>query len=215
MTENFDVSPYCGQKKLAIDIGCNISCGENWIERFLDRGFKHVVGFEPNPVGWDKTYAQYKDNGRVTLHHIAIATWEHKSITMKSCHDLDNQGRQPGGGWIATDTTPQDKRPSFRNYEVIAHTLDHFKLKPEVIKIDVDGCDLDVLKSSEITLQTCACVIIEHRYDREKIDDFLIMRGFTKKKTSGNDSFYVRLQHSPISKGPDKVLAAEGVLEDA
>lgn len=185
---NFDIEPYCDRKTLAVDIGCTIGVGADWISRFLDRGFEHVVAFEPNPVGWDLTYDKYKDDRRITLYHMAIAPDAYFSITMKDCHG----GKPSPGGWISTETNLKDERPSKRDYKVDAATLDSFNLQPQVIKIDVDGADLNVLRSCQTTLHTCKCVIIEHRFDKDEIKDFLTERGFTHKETSGQDSFFVR-----------------------
>lgn len=194
MSKDFDVATYCDEKTLAVDIGCTIGTGENWIERFLDRGFEHVVAFEPNPIGWDLTYEKYKDDRRITLYHMAIAPEGYDSITMKFCHDRGAGKKAPltPGGWISTEINLRDVRPSYEDYKVEATTLDVFNIKPQVIKIDVDGADLSVLRASEATLSTCKCVIIEHKWDEEEIGEFLTERGFKFKEKSGQDSFFVR-----------------------
>ena len=63
---------------------------------------------------------------------------------------------------------------------VPVRTVDDLGLSPEILKIDVEGCELEVLKGSESTLKTAKTVVLEYHSEelRTQCMEFLASRNF-------------------------------------
>lgn len=130
--------------KIALDIGANI--GNHSI--FFAKKFKKVYSFEPNPV----TYEVLKINSNYAV--------EYKNVIPVNFGLSDMEGSLPfyinpsniGGSSIIEENNPQIKHST----QINVMTLDKFnELKDAsvaLIKIDVEGHELRVLKGAKATI---------------------------------------------------------------
>jgi FkbM family methyltransferase len=116
-----------------IDIGAHI--GDHAIAYARKAGL--VYAFEPNPLSFEclsHNLAAHKD--RVFLYEVALGDKTGKV-------PLSGNNGQPGGGYIGTHMKVAD---------VEMRRLDDFKIKPNFIKIDVEGYEPNVLRGAEATI---------------------------------------------------------------
>ena len=71
--------------------------------------------------------------------------------------------------------------------------IDALNVTPGLIKLDLDGCDLEALKGAQGTLERCSPVLcVEHKLDREGIVEHLKRIGYKQKWKDKRDSVWVR-----------------------
>ncbi len=130
---------YCANRSntFAIDIGCR----DGEFTRYLQNSFIHVYCFDPRPM---QRFADNVDLERVT--HFSCALGDRNELINMSGgqHDL--------------------ARGSI--YQAQCYKLDTFKFKNiGLIKIDVEGYELKVLKGAKLTLSRYSPVIIIEQND--------------------------------------------------
>lgn len=131
------------------DIGAN--CGQT-LPEMLKR-FTTVHAFEPAEECWS-----YLEAFRgVTLHKIAVSD-ENGEIPLIALPDKIDTGQLVTGNCIGMEWNPQDDRAQVRTLE--AKTVDtlvnDLNIRPDFMKIDVEGHEEKVLKGAAMTL-------VEHR----------------------------------------------------
>ena len=68
---------------------------------------------------------------------------------------------------------------------IAMRTLDYYKLKPNVIKIDVEGMEYDVLMGASETINRNRPVVaVEVSKNEDKINEFFKIRGYTCRTTA-------------------------------
>ena len=123
--------------KVVLDIGANIG---GFTDYALKAGARRVVGYEPSRENFDLLKRNITDN-RATLHNCAVTNKKVRRVTF-----YKSMGVNYGIG----STEPHRGRDT---YEVAAENFYAIlgKLRPQVIKIDVEGAEYDIL--SNLTTQ--------------------------------------------------------------
>jgi len=129
------VEPFDGE--LFVDVGAHIG---TWAVR-ATRTFRAVVAFEPN-VETNRilrTTVKMNELSNISVHQIALSNVSSERI-------------------VSAGNSISRKRAEFR---VPVRTLDSFKLKPSLLKIDTEGDELLVLQGAVETLKKRPRLLIE------------------------------------------------------
>jgi len=129
------VQPFDGE--LFVDVGAHIG---TWAVR-ATRTFRAVVAFEPN-VETNRilrTTVKMNELSNISVHQIALSNVSSERI-------------------VSAGNSISRKRAEFR---VPVRTLDSFKLKPSLLKIDTEGDELLVLQGAVETLKKRPRLLIE------------------------------------------------------
>jgi FkbM family methyltransferase len=136
---------YIHKGDLVIDVGANAG---HYSTKFLRLGAR-VIAFEPGTV-FRQLYARHGGNSRIELHCEALG----RDIEWVNLYEF------AGDGW----STASDKAPTISKviikHKVPCWTLDWFELKPDFIKIDTEGMDLNVLLGAEETLKKYKPIVL-------------------------------------------------------
>lgn len=130
----------------------------------------------------------YKETG-LKYHIGVLSDVSHKTV------DFYENVWQPGGNSYYREIGHPDSRRVFSDgHKVLksTHTLDDVVQynnfpKPDLIKLDVQGCELDILKGAENTLKTCKDILVELQHTeynqgaplKDEVISYLESLGFT------------------------------------
>ena len=156
------------ERGLALDIGAHVGI---WTHN-LQEHFNKVVAFEPQA----DNYRCLKKNVDVLAYNIALGS-ERQSVS------LTNPLEGNSGGWEIAEGNTVEMR-----------LLDDFNYKPDLIKIDVQGYELEVLKGAVETLKHTKALIIEviNREYNADVEPFMNDHGFVIAQKIRKDHVYVR-----------------------
>jgi FkbM family methyltransferase len=170
-----------------IDVGANIGRYTLRLSELV--GAKgHVVCLEPNARVLFLGYRMARASGRANISFLNACAYETPGFA-PFCEDWD------AGAGVIFSTATRSRilgRASIESSSAAleAHerrfciTLDSLNLKPSLIKIDVEGAELSVLKGAELTLmEACPSLIIE---DNDDVKAFLDVRGYKEFKLDGS-----------------------------
>lgn len=138
-----------GDWRCAIDIGSNQG-GFSLV--YMDH-FDKVVAFEPNVELNSKYSGFFGKNDKFTLHNTALHSSE-KEMTfyaVRPAHGLSSFDKT----WIEEQILLWSENPSGETitpYVLKTRTLDSFNLDPSFIKIDAEGCEIDIIRGAEKTI---------------------------------------------------------------
>jgi FkbM family methyltransferase len=136
--------------KVVIDIGANI--GDSSIY-FTLRGAKKVFAVEPNRESYEFAKKNIESNGFSCK---VEPIWA-------GCAAVDNNN-------------PDSNKPPLKTLNSI---IDNYHIKPEILKIDCEGCEYDVILSSEdYTLNKFSHLQIEYHYGYKNLKEKLGKCGF-------------------------------------
>jgi FkbM family methyltransferase len=128
---------------LVFDVGCNIGEKANY---YLQLNTK-VVGFEPQPKCVNALLKRFKDNDNIVIEPIGLDKEKGVSVIYEASHDTISS--------MSLDFINTVKKERFSGYnwgekiDINIDTLDNMILKhgkPNYIKIDVEGYELNVLQ---------------------------------------------------------------------
>jgi|SRR6267143_1966008 len=159
------VHPFDGE--LFVDVGAHIG---TWAIR-ATRTFDQVVAFEPNVETSRILRTTVKMNG---LRNISVFSAALSNV--------------PGEGIVSTKNWMSRERMEHR---IPVRTLDSFKLKPSLIKIDTEGNEFPVLQGAIETLQKRPRVLIE-THSPESLSntrDYLEARGYSIREFRRKNRF--------------------------
>ena len=161
------------ERGLALDIGAHVGI---WTYN-LQNHFDEVIAFEPQ----SENFECFNKNVDATIHNVALGSHEGDV-------KLENPLEDNSGGWEVRE-----------GKGITLKTLDSFNLKPDFIKIDVQGYELEVLKGSIETLKHTQALIIEvmnnasgKMIHNKKIEPFMNDHGFVIAEKIRKDHVYVR-----------------------
>lgn len=129
------VDPFKGE--LFVDVGAHMG---TWAIR-ATRGFERVVAFEPQP-----------ETNRILRTNVALNNLSNISVFRAALSNVD--------GEIKT-SWKEGFRGVTRSVRVPVTTLDSFRLKPSLLKIDTEGNELAVLLGALETLRGRPRIIVE------------------------------------------------------
>ena len=180
-SESFRRSVGHGEKEVIADLISKINPGDVFWDVGANQGtyslFASNVGaishsFEPNP----KACRIIRENARlndvdVSIHQLALGTKDETMIL----RDADRSGKR----WIAANGT---------GIEVSVRRGDNLDIeKPDILKIDVEGAELDVLDGFRNHLSDCRiCYVEYHGGNKERVQTILSKFGFEVTEISGN-----------------------------
>jgi FkbM family methyltransferase len=143
--------------ELFVDVGAHIG---TWAIR-ATRSFHRVVAFEPNIRANRILRTTIMMNGLTNISVFATALSNRSHGVIASSDSRGSGGR--------TDST------------IPVRTLDSFKLKPSLIKIDTEGDEYPVLQGAVETLESRPRIVVETHSPESlrKVRDFLDQRGYS------------------------------------
>lgn len=152
--------------QLFLDIGANV--GMSALSFFTLKSNAEVVSFEPNPINYsylDKLVSRF-DNFKYEPVGIGskpgtldfyYPIYNGKAMTaLGSCDPIKARS------WLNSDTVYffNESRLEVAKISIDIKTLDSFKLKPEFIKIDVEGFEYQVLQGGKDTINTYRPILL-------------------------------------------------------
>ena len=119
--------------------------------------FKGVVSFEPNPYSYDLLKINTKQKKNIKIYNFGLSN-------KNSTEDFYNYEFNHGGSSvIKSKKTPYTKhRAKFCSFDKL-----NFKKKIDLIKIDVEGNELNVLKGMKGTIQKSSPIILFETQKKE------------------------------------------------
>jgi len=151
---------------VAIDVGANLGQYSAVMARSL-RGSGFVLAFEPNPIAYEELVRGARNKAIVPLQYALSSQPGTSTLSVPTTEDgelqiqLGSLGHREGEG-------------GHREFEVSVQTLDSFEpmlqLPVSVLKIDVEGFELEVLKGAQRILEQHRPPVvleIEHRHQPE------------------------------------------------
>lgn len=161
-------------KRVAVDIGANYG----FLTGVMSLHYKKVIAFEPQKKVCECLVKNMKSFPNVEIHEQALSSKETKAI-------IDHVHNNSSGS-----TTIK-----FDNKGVlVTRTLDSYNLENvDLVKIDVDGHEVHVLKGAKETLLRChPLVCIEVCSNKDLIREILVDYGYTfAKKYHKKDEIYI------------------------
>lgn len=168
---------YLDKDKIAIDVGGNVG----HIAYFLAQHSKTVHTFEAVPIVYEKLLAIKKKAANVEVHNFAVSNFNGKAKFYVDHLRLSNSGLSD----LSAVETSFKKKTKFKAVKAKVITLDSMGFENvSLVKIDVEGTELDVLKGAEklIAEQAPAFVIeIFEPFSKCPIEDlfqFMFDRGY-------------------------------------
>ena len=145
----------CKRRRVAVDVGANVGFWSMW----LVGPFSHVHAFEPVPdlaaiLPWNMPRENY------TLHNCALGK-EDGYVTMT----VDPAAT--GYSHVGVDGASSSGHPVIP--PVPMRTLDSFEIQEvDLLKIDVEGYELQVLYGAERTIRSCRPIIVIEQNGHEE-----------------------------------------------
>ena len=140
------------QDGLFLDIGCHVG---SWTLPFALAGM-NVVAFEPNPVIHNLVSQARLDNGLAfDILNVGISDHEGEAT-------LTAPGPDGGMASIVIDYGAHLSR------QVPITSLDRYAFAPDLVKIDVEGAEVDVLRGARDTIERCRPVILFECWEDER-----------------------------------------------
>jgi len=153
LREVTSIAPFLNQKRHAIDVGARHGV---FTYHLLSNGFKKVSAFEVNPDFRESFFANV-DSERTDFYNIGLydrnTTIHFEGRIGKGIKEIGGQGRT-------------------------VYSIDSFCFtEVDLIKIDVDGCDRQILRGCKETIKKCLPVVfietenVQLKYDPEGLDN--------------------------------------------
>jgi len=153
---------------LIIDGGAN--CGSFALWALSINPGAHIISFEPGEafesLSLNQKLYSRKHGDNWEIQKCALSS----SVGMGSVEQIDNSSM---GRFIEGGSNP-----------VRCRTIDDLNQEIQILKIDVEGFEVEVLKGSEKTLSTAKLVILEYHSNdlRRQCQEFLLSHGFQLKE---------------------------------
>lgn len=190
---------HCGSRSLVLDIGANIGL---FATRFSDE-FQKVICFEPTTVVYDCLRQNCRYTNNIDIYKIGLG--QHSSTEKISIPAASqNCGTYSMVDFAQHDAVISETVPVMR--------LDDFGLRPDLIKMDVQGFEPFVLQGALHTLRTCAPVLmleVEGKTVRNLIHGILKPLGYEPVAAARHDQIWIKTSE-PI----DACAASIGQTQD-
>lgn len=183
------------QTRTVIDIGAHVGISVvQWAGIF-----KSVYAFEPMKDHYDCLIENTKEFSNIHYFNLAISNEESKKT------GAYRTNKNSGSFQILDENYQQPSKKSPREiFEIQTKTLDSFNFKEvDLIKIDVEGWELEVLEGAINTIRENNPVLIVeytnggkkkslHRYDVDKYNKFISSIGYNVVGSFDDDLIYVK-----------------------
>lgn len=182
------------QWRTVVDIGAHIGISIHcWAPRF-----QRVVAFEPMVDHYDCLKENVKKFSNVEIHNCGLSD---ETKTMRAAY---RTGKNSGSFQFVTDDwQPNPKKIQPQIYQIPSKRLDAFELEEvDLIKIDVEGWELEVLKGAKQTiLKNQPTLMIEftggnsHKSMRSyNVNEYYALieeLGYRAVSSAGDDTIYI------------------------
>jgi FkbM family methyltransferase len=166
MEEDFRLLAKMAPVGLALDIGANWGQSIHALQRTARP--QKIVAFEPNPVLAARLERKYSGDEKVSIQSAALADREgtfklyvpsYRGYLFDGLASLDYDS---AANWLNEDRIFAFKPEalSIVEHDVPVKILDDFRLKPDVVKIDVQGMELAVIQGGRETFSTSKPLVI-------------------------------------------------------
>lgn len=150
-----------------VDVGCNTGY---WAENFLDF-FPNttITAFDPDPRAFSEFLERFSNKSNCKAHNIALSSDEDTVIFNLADNSVNSSFEE-------FDSSQDKRNITFdKAIEVKKETLDSFNIKKNdfnklILKIDVQGHEIDVLKGASETLPLVDIAILELSFSNEYKD---------------------------------------------
>jgi FkbM family methyltransferase len=176
---------FAAQKPLFLDVGANTGQSIVSIKRIIPGA--RIVSFEPNPECFERIRRLARWNTNIELFNCALSSRPGRLVLhvpsakgfifsqLASLHapilsELAAQLRGDGFAFVSETNLVIEQR------SVDVRTIDSFVLRPDVMKIDVEGAELEVLEGARETLQEARPILLIEGGAKTSITSYL--RGF-------------------------------------
>jgi FkbM family methyltransferase len=174
------IKQYVKKDFICVDVGASI--GD--VTKMLSKKAKTVYSFEPQFSSYVDLCQRFKNNDKITLHYSALSDHNDTEIFYRRKHGCHSS------------LLPEGLSEVIEQSRVFVRELDGFKLKPDFIKIDTEGSELDVLRGGRETIKKYHPIIfVECWKDRAKekaIRKFLYECGYTDIQRFDNDILAIK-----------------------
>lgn len=185
----YDYIPYCKDKKILIDIGGNI--GDTALY-FANKGYV-VFAFEPIPDICDIA----KKNINLNPHLKENIMFINKAVSYKSGTLTINYDEKNSA--ISGEFNKSTKKVEVQTI-TINDIINEFEIKPEFLKIDCEGCEVGIIKNSDLSM--FSEIIMEYHtnftsFPENELINLLEKQGFElanarKGETEGTGIIYMK-----------------------
>jgi FkbM family methyltransferase len=159
------IHPFEGE--LFVDVGAHIG---TWAIR-ATRDFHHVVAIEPNV-----------ETNRILRTTVKMNGLSNISVYLAALSNTGGERIESSMGWMSRRTL---------EHRIPVRTLDSFKLRPSMLKIDTEGDELPVLQGAEETLRRRPIVLVETHNPASLCNtrDFLETHGYSIREFRRKNRF--------------------------
>ena len=154
---------------------------------FFSNYFKNVLSFEPNPYSYELLKLNTKNKKNIYIYNFGLSN-------KKSIEDFYNYEFNHGGSSII-----KNKKNIHTKYKAKFNSFDRLNVKKKIdlIKIDVEGNELKVLKGMEETLKKDFPIVLFECHKKEFFNGTTHTINFLKSK--GYSKFY-SIENYPNTK---------------
>lgn len=193
------------------DVVCDVGANMGYFSTVLSQKVGHagvVHAFEPNPEIIPQLLKNTSERKNIIIHKVGLSDSE-GLMSLYAPRSYD------GNKGLASlhDTTGE----KIANVELI--TLDELGLNPAVVKLDIEGHELQALKGAEKTLAHVEHIVFEdHNLEKNGVKSFLKEKGFNVYYLEKNFSFLrlksTDLDYSVHLSEPPNYLATKWGIDD-
>jgi FkbM family methyltransferase len=144
-----------------------------------------IISIEPNPILAQKIKNTFKNNKKIKIINKAVSLEKSLTLHVPKVKFYQFTGLSSTSQKLTSDRLAHyfqfvGERVSFVTYKVIGIKIDSLNEKPDLMKIDTEGTEFDVLKSSISTLKKSKPILIIefNRFFYKKINAFLKKIGY-------------------------------------
>jgi len=139
---------------------------------FFSRYFKKVISFEPNPLSFELLKLNSKNSKNIKINNYGLSN----KTSVKKFYSYDFNY---GGSSVV-----KNKKIPHKKFNVLFNQFDKLKIKEKIdlVKIDVEGDEINVLKGMEKMLVKYSPIILFESQEKEIINGTSKVISFLKSK---------------------------------
>jgi FkbM family methyltransferase len=144
-------------KNVVLDVGAHIGLFSMPLSRRISPGGK-LYSFEPSKINRDYLEQHLKLNNIINV-EVQDCLVGKENLDAVDFFEDQNQVN-PMGGLISTDNTKNNTIVVSKRMVTIDHFCKEIKIKPELIKVDIEGAELDLLWGGLEIIKSCRPTIV-------------------------------------------------------